>query len=70
MQKIAAKNRAEIRLCKFPGWGINKHFWPEYSPGLILWKLSSRCWDGPTDDIDHEIYEWENGEIQVGVGVK
>ena len=27
-----AKNRAEIRLCKFPGWGINKHFWPEYSP--------------------------------------
>ena len=27
-----AKNGAEIRLRKFPGWGRNEHFWPEYSP--------------------------------------
>ena len=26
------KNREEIRVSKFGGWGRNKGFWPEYLP--------------------------------------
>ena len=34
--KKPAKNRLEIRLSQYPGWGINKHFWPEYSPLMSI----------------------------------
>ena len=35
----AAKNREELTLLEFGGWGKNKDFWPEYSP-LIVEALS------------------------------
>ena len=38
IEKNAAKNRAKITFSGYWGWGINKQFWPEYSP-LEYWKI-------------------------------
>ena len=47
----AAKNRAKIRIWDFGGWGINKKFWPEYSPLLKIENSQKKCEICPTKKL-------------------